>query len=112
MEPYRNNNRGSYNRNMTDRCNQGRPSPYQGRMPINQSRPVEDSCPVCMPRVLPVDNNCDCKDDNPHMRHFSVGIGYVPMQEWGELYDMEKGFVEGTIFPELNLIFCGVRGRM
>lgn len=66
-----------------------------------------------MPRTLPVmENDCDCKDNNSHMRHFSVGIGYVPMQEWGELYDMDKALWEGTIFPDLNLIFCGVRGKM
>ena len=107
MEPNRNFGRGSYNRNTNMACN-------QGRMPMNQNRQMPDtSTSRPMPRSLPViENDCDCKDSNSHMRHFSVGIGYVPMQEWGELYDMENGFCEGTIFPELNLIFCGIRGRM
>lgn len=40
-----------------------------------------------------------------------VGMAYVPSQEFGELYDANKGLKAGTIFPELNLIFCGVRGK-
>lgn len=44
------------------------------------------------------------RDDLP------VGMAYVPWQEWGEMYEVCKGFREGTMFPELNLIFCGIRG--
>lgn len=40
-----------------------------------------------------------------------VGMAYVPSQEFGELYDAKKGLREGTMFPALNLIFCGVRGK-
>ncbi|MBP3325630.1 MAG: spore coat associated protein CotJA [Coprococcus sp.] len=45
------------------------------------------------------------KSDRP------VGMAYVPMQTFGEMYDACKGLKEGTMFPELNLIFCGVRGN-
>ncbi|MBC5663121.1 spore coat associated protein CotJA [Coprococcus eutactus] len=38
-------------------------------------------------------------------------MAYVPSQEFGELYDAKKGLCEGTMFPDLNLIFCGVRGK-
>ncbi len=41
---------------------------------------------------------------------FPIGMGYVPMQTWGNLYPLEQGFCEGTIFMELNDIFCGKRG--
>lgn len=41
---------------------------------------------------------------------FPIGMGYVPMQKWGELYSLEKGLCEGTIFVELNQYFCGKRG--
>ena len=40
-----------------------------------------------------------------------IGMAYVPSQEFGELYDAKKGLREGTMFPDLNLIFCGVRGK-
>lgn len=38
---------------------------------------------------------------------FPVGMAYVPWQKLEELYDLEKGFRAGTIFPELNLPFTG-----
>lgn len=40
---------------------------------------------------------------------FPVAMAYVPWQQWGELYDAEYGLVQGTIFKDLNKIFCGVR---
>ncbi len=38
-----------------------------------------------------------------------IGMGYVPWQQWSKVYPIEKGFVRGTIFPELDLPF--VMGR-
>lgn len=40
---------------------------------------------------------------------FPVVMAYVPWQQWGDLYDADCGLMEGTIFKDLNLIFCGVR---
>lgn len=48
-----------------------------------------------------------CGRFSPHL----VGMAYVPSQEFGELYDAKKGLCEGTMFLDLNLIFCGVRGK-
>ncbi len=126
MEPYRNNMGGSSNRNMSSGCNQGRQSINQmgnrgrqmnmqmnrqmGRQMDMQMNTQTAGCPRIT--VMPVEEACDCGDSNSHMRHMSVGIGYVPMQEWGELYDMEAAHCQGTIFPDLNLIFCGSRGKM
>lgn len=39
-----------------------------------------------------------------------VGMCYVPMQEWCEIYDNEKGLERGTIFKELDKPFTGERG--
>ena len=55
-------------------------------------------------------SNCDCGDKNEHMRHMPVGMGYVPMQKWEEMYDPATALCQGTAFPSLNLIFCGKRG--
>lgn len=41
---------------------------------------------------------------------YPVAMAYVPWQRWGTLYDPEKGLECGTIFPDLNKPFLGVRG--
>lgn len=41
----------------------------------------------------------------------SVGMAYIPEQKFDNLYDAKCGLTEGTMFKELNLIFCGVRGK-
>lgn len=40
----------------------------------------------------------------------SVTMAYVPWQKWSNLYDLNKGFHIGTIFPCLNKPFeeCAV----
>ncbi|MDO5154772.1 MAG: spore coat associated protein CotJA [Eubacteriales bacterium] len=40
---------------------------------------------------------------------FPIAMAYVPWQKWGELYDNEYGLKQGTIFKDLNKVFCGVR---
>lgn len=53
-----------------------------------------------------------CKDRvHDDIDRFPVGMSYVPWQSWGELYPPEKGLCEGTIFMDLNQIFCGKRGN-
>lgn len=32
-----------------------------------------------------------------------VAYAYVPMQWLGDLYSVEEGLIEGTIFPELDI---------
>ena len=73
----------------------------------------DDDCGCDMNRR---DDDCDCNrsrrdDDCGHKSHHSVGMAYVPMQEWCELYEPCEALTEGTAFPSLNLIFCGVRGK-
>jgi hypothetical protein len=34
-----------------------------------------------------------------------LGMGYVPMQQWGPVYQPEQGFKQGTIFQELDYPF-------
>ena len=36
----------------------------------------------------------------------ALGMGYVPMQMWGTIYPLARGFVRGTIFPSLDLPFA------
>lgn len=39
------------------------------------------------------------------------GMGYVPMQQWGQVYSPEQAFRQGTIFPELDYPFMMGRCR-
>ncbi|MDE6686478.1 MAG: spore coat associated protein CotJA [Lachnospiraceae bacterium] len=40
----------------------------------------------------------------------SVAMAYVPWQKDSDIYeDLEKAYCIGTIFPVLNLPFCGER---
>lgn len=38
-----------------------------------------------------------------------LAMAYVPMQAWGETYEGLQALDVGTIFPDLNLPFCGRR---
>ena len=69
--------------------------------------PMESDCGCAS---IPRRNNCRCGDPNEHMRYMPVGMGYVPMQKWEEMYDPATALCQGTAFPSLNLIFCGKRG--
>lgn len=42
--------------------------------------------------------------------NFPVAMAYVPWQRWNRVYDLEKALSAGTIFPELDKPFLGVRG--
>lgn len=67
---------------------------------------VEVSC------VCKVTSDMSCHKNDPMEKlgpRFPIAMAYVPWQQWGELYDPECGLKQGTIFKELNKIFCGVR---
>ena len=36
-----------------------------------------------------------------------LAMAYVPMQKFGETYDGLRALERGTIFPDLDLPFCG-----
>ncbi len=41
---------------------------------------------------------------------FSIAMAYVPWQKFDKMYDdLEKGYCNGTVFPELNKPFTGRR---
>lgn len=41
-----------------------------------------------------------------------LAMAYVPRQKWNTTYTLEEGLERGTIFPELDLPFTGMRGEM
>ena len=57
------------------------------------------------------EKKCQCEDKstkcNDPLRGMPIGIGYVPWQTWGRVYDYAEGLSRGTIFPPLDLPFYG-----
>ena len=52
---------------------------------------------------------CDvaaCGKDTP-VEKMPIAMAYVPWQDWEELYEIEKAFECGTIFPCLDKPFVG-----
>lgn len=47
---------------------------------------------------------------NPKELMLPIAMGYVPWQHFQDLYDIEKGFMQGTIFKELDKQFYGNGG--
>lgn len=41
---------------------------------------------------------------------FPIGMGYVPWQQWRDLYEPAKALQVGSIFAELDKPFLGMRG--
>lgn len=74
------------------RCqNNAQPNGTTPNMP-QRHRPDQNRC-------VPINVTAhNCKNQR-------VGMAYVPGQRWKETYDDEKGFIRGTIFPELDLPF-------
>ena len=111
MESYKPSGRNPYVRGMSQYTGSNRQGQVRCGSGCNvQSSSMPGSCNI----KEPDSNSCDknCKDVNPHMKHMPLAMGYVPMQSWGELYDPETALCQGTAFPDLNLIFCGSRGKM
>lgn len=69
-------------------------------------RSMEVDC-VCRVKERP-----GCHTADPMTRlgdAFPPVMSYVPWQQWGELYDPDCALTQGTLFKDLNYIFCGVR---
>jgi hypothetical protein len=39
-----------------------------------------------------------------------LAMAYVRWQRWNNVYDLDRALQVGTIFPELDLPFLGMRG--
>lgn len=54
--------------------------------------------------------HCHKKDGMDHLNdEFPIAMAYVRWQQWGDLYEPECALCQGTIFKDLNKIFCGER---
>ena len=94
-----------------EQTNCGYQEPYVG-MPV---RGIRDNdcyrCPepeyMCPEYISPgsVKSACDAVDV------CRVGMAYVPMQRWRDIYEPIKALSRGTIFAELDMPFLGGGGR-
>ena len=66
-----------------------------------------------MKNCYPYNMNCNmnCNRSRNECMNNPIAMAYVPMQRWNTLYDPMKALHSGTAFPELDLVFCGRRGR-
>lgn len=98
-------------KNIEAQTNRGYQEPYVG-MPLRGIRDYD--CYQCPKpeHVSPdyggpgrVESACDAVDV------CRVGMAYVPMQRWRDIYEPEKALSRGTIFAELDMPFLGGGGR-
>jgi hypothetical protein len=45
--------------------------------------------------------------DHTYLGRLPLAMAYVPFQRWGSIYDPVRALQRGTIFPDLDLPFCG-----
>lgn len=80
----------------------------------NHNRNVRVDC-VCQVSSEKDSHRCDEKNCRRHDDMEKLGcdfplvMAYVPWQQWGDMYDAEYGLKQGTVFKDLNYIFCGER---
>ena len=80
--------------------------------PMPRPMPVPPPGPSC---PLPPDPEHTCMDNTVvreplfDRKRFPVAMCYVPRQAWCEPYGLEQGLKNGTIFPDLNKPFRGIR---
>ena len=57
-----------------------------------------------------MNNNCSsCQSTHSDicLHDAALGMGYIPWQTWGDIYDLNRGLHAGTIFPCLDKPFTG-----
>ncbi len=57
-----------------------------------------------------MNNNCSaCQNTRNDICLYDapLGMGYIPWQTWGDVYDLNNGLHAGTIFPCLDKPFTG-----
>ena len=63
------------------------------------------------PATKPANMSCPSTEGGVLEQQYPVAMAYVPWQQWQTTYAPERGLVQGTIFPDLDLQFnygrCG-----
>ena len=91
--------------------------PYFSLYPMDQMFTSEDSpeasvfpSPAPLPDSMPSwstgSESCPATDAGVLEQQFPVAMAYVPWQQWQTTYPPERGLIQGTIFPDLDLKFA------
>ena len=89
--------------------------PYFPLYPMDQMFETEDSSDTSAPpssnspqnsSVNNMDQTCPSTNATVLEQQFPVAMAYVPWQQWQTTYPPERGLVQGTIFPDLDLKFA------
>ena len=89
-------NNRSYSRNERFTCQQ---QPYRN-MPVQRRQNPSSSCGEA------VSSPCSCRIPRDPLEHMTLAMAYVPWQQWQTTYPPERGLIQGTIFPDLDLKFA------
>lgn len=74
---------------------------YSSRPPMRRPRPMQP-CPVPVP--IPA---AECPAPQPAPCDCQLAISSIRFQTFGETYPPEVALCKGTVFPELDLPYCG-----
>lgn len=86
------------------------PGPVMPQIP--GMRPVMPQMSGPGPVVPPTCTSCTSTAPGCLEQNYPAAMAYVPWQQWQNVYSMEQGFRQGTIFPVLNLPFEPRRCRL
>lgn len=77
-------------------------------MPGYAFLPAEGQCdvPAASMSTAPAAAAAMTRGETP-LDQLPLAMAYVPMQKFGETYDGLRALERGTIFPDLDLPFCG-----
>ena len=72
-----------------------------------QSNPTQMFCPINRSKARAQHRNSACGgvQGEDKLAGLPLAMAYVPMQEWKNLYDLETGFGQGTLFEDLDFPF-------
>ena len=57
--------------------------------------------------IPPCENDDNINADSANCGYMTVGMAYVPVQEWNRTYGLSEALSRGTQFPELDKPFFG-----
>ena len=66
-----------------------------------------DETPIAVPTAACMRAQTENAFDNTYLGRLPLAMAYVPFQQWGNIYEPYRALQRGTIFPELDLPFCG-----
>lgn len=81
----------------------------EARMDVHMDSRMGNCMDEHMRKVMPGERCFMRENDTYQCEKFPIGMGYVPWQEFKDIYDMERGLNAGTIFAELEKPFWGRR---